>query len=120
LEILEGAKRRERESHHEPVADLDFLRGDALARLGRYADAQQAFEEEIRAFPANSQAWARLAVVYGLQHRTIREVDHLLEGMMVANPTPETAEIAAKTLESMGDRRGAQAWRRRAVPRPAE
>jgi len=29
-------------------------------------------------------------------------------------PAPETFELAAKTLESMGDARGAQAWRRRA------
>ncbi len=68
-------KRKLSESGHEPIADLDFLRGDALARLGRYPDAQRAFEDEVRAFPANSQAWARLAVVYGLQHRTIREID---------------------------------------------
>jgi arylsulfatase A-like enzyme/Flp pilus assembly protein TadD len=115
LQILDGAKRRERESRHDAIPDLDFLRGDALARLGRYADAQQAFEEEVRSFPANSQAWARLAVVYGLQHRTVREVDQLLEQMMAANPTPETGELAAKTLESMGDRKGAMTWRRRQV-----
>jgi arylsulfatase A-like enzyme len=113
LELIEEAKRRGRDSRHEPVADLDFLRGDALARLGRYGEAQKAFEDEVRAFPVNSQAWARLAVLYGLQHRTIREVDGLLERMVAARPQPETMELAAKTLESMGDRRGAAVWRRR-------
>jgi arylsulfatase A-like enzyme/Flp pilus assembly protein TadD len=113
LDIVDAAKKRMRDSAHEPVADLDFLRGDALARIGRYAEAERAFEEEVRTFPANSQAWARLAVVYGLQHRTIREVDRLLQGMVAASPGADTIELAAKTLESMGDARGAAAWRRR-------
>jgi arylsulfatase A-like enzyme/Flp pilus assembly protein TadD len=119
LELIDAAKRRGRESSHEPMPDLDFLRGDALARLGRYPEAQQAFEEEVRTFPANSQAWARLAVVYGLQHRTIREVDALLEKMVAGSPGRETIELAAKTLESMGDPKGANAWRRRVVSRRA-
>ncbi|HSD65607.1 MAG TPA: sulfatase-like hydrolase/transferase, partial [Vicinamibacteria bacterium] len=59
LSLVDDAKRRERESGHEPIPDLDFLRGDALARLGRYDEAQKAFEAEVRSFPANSQAWAR-------------------------------------------------------------
>jgi arylsulfatase A-like enzyme len=113
LSLVDDAKRQERESGHEPIPDLDFLRGDALARLGRYDEAQQAFEAEVRSFPANSQAWARLAIVYGLKRRTIREIDGVLEKMVAANPTAETLEIAAKTLESMGDRKGAAAWRRR-------
>lgn len=116
LALVDDAKRRIREDRLATVPDLDFLKGDALARLGRYPEAQAAFEEEVRTFPANSQAWARLAVVYGLQRRTLREVDRLLERMVAANPTPETIALAAKTLESMGDRGGAAAWRRR-VPR---
>jgi hypothetical protein len=39
--------------------------------------------------------------------------------MVAANPTPETIELAAKTLESMGDRKGAAAWRQRVPQRPA-
>jgi hypothetical protein len=67
----------------------------------------------VRAFPRNSQAWARLALVHGLQDRTVSEVDRVLERMVAANPTPATFELAAKTLESMGDRTGAVAWRKR-------
>jgi tetratricopeptide (TPR) repeat protein len=119
LDLIEGAKQRMNGSRHEGVPDLDFLRGDALARLGRYPEAQRAFEDEVRSFPANSQAWARLAVVYGLQRRTIREVDGLLERMVTANPSPDTIELAAKTLESMGDRKGAANWRRRLVKQAA-
>jgi tetratricopeptide (TPR) repeat protein len=118
LAVVEAAKRRVRDEGLAPAPDLDFLRGDALARLGRHAEAQAAFEEEVKAFPANSQAWARLAIVYGLQRRTFREVDRLLERMVAANPTPETIELAAKTLDSMGDAKGAAAWRKRLARRP--
>jgi hypothetical protein len=40
------------------------------------------------------------------------------ENMVKANPGPPTFELAAKTLESMGDRKGAAVWRKRA-PRSA-
>jgi tetratricopeptide (TPR) repeat protein len=116
LALVEEAKRQVVEGRSAAVPDLDFLRGDALARLGRYPEAQSAFEEEVRAFPRNSQAWARLALVHGLQKRTVREVDRVLEQMAAANPTPATFELAAKTLESMGDTKGAREWRSR--PRP--
>ena len=117
LAVIDEAKRTIREQHLARVSDLDFLRGDALARLGRYDEAEAAFDEEIRAFPRNSQTYARLAVVYGLQHRTVKEIDRLLEAMVAANPTRETTELAAKTLESMGDAPGARAWRRRSPSR---
>jgi tetratricopeptide (TPR) repeat protein len=118
LAVIEAAK-KVGERSRAAVPDLDFLRGDALARLGRYDEAEAAFREEIQAFPKNSQAWARLAIVYGLQGRRLREVDRLLERMVAANPTPETEALAAKTLESLGDHEGASAWRRRTRPSPA-
>jgi arylsulfatase A-like enzyme/Flp pilus assembly protein TadD len=117
LAVIDEAKRTIREQRLTRVPDLDFLRGDALARLGRYAEAEAAFDEEIRAFPRNSQAYTRLAIVYGLQRRTVKEVDRLLEAMVAANPGRETLELAAKTLESMGDAQGARAWRRRSLSR---
>ncbi|HXB56355.1 MAG TPA: hypothetical protein VN461_16390, partial [Vicinamibacteria bacterium] len=97
-----------------PLLDLQFLRGDALARMSRYEEAEAAFGQEIQDFPRNSQAYARLAILYGLTHRGVREVDRLLEAMARANPGPSSALLAAKTLESMGDARGGLAWRRRA------
>jgi choline-sulfatase len=97
------------------VPDLHFLKGDALARLGRYEEAEAEFREEIRLFPKNLQAYTRLAVVLGLRHRTVAEVDRLLEQMVTASPGRASLEIAAKTLESMGDAKGARAWRARAA-----
>ena len=40
----------------------------------------------------------------------------MLEAMHAANPQRETALLAAKTLESIGDTPRAAAWRRRAGP----
>ncbi|HXY39411.1 MAG TPA: sulfatase-like hydrolase/transferase [Vicinamibacteria bacterium] len=113
--VTEAASRQVHEQHLPPVPDLEFLRGDALARLGRYPEAQAAFESEIRSFPGNSKAYSRLAIVYGLEHRTVRDVDALLERMVAARPGRDTLELAASTLESMGGAVGAKAWRRRAV-----
>lgn len=111
LSILDEAKRGRGEE--EIIPDVDFLRGDALARLGRHSDAEAAFQAEIARFPKNTQAYTRLAVVYGLLGKTYGDVDRLFEAMLKADPRPATIELAAKTLESMGDSQGARAWRRK-------
>jgi len=115
LGVLDAERQRLAERGWPPLRDLEFLRGDVLARMGRHAEAETAFEAEIRAFPRNSAAYVRLAIVYGLQRRTFGEVDRLLEAMVAAHPSPQTMLLAARTLESMGDTKGAAAWRRRAA-----
>jgi arylsulfatase A-like enzyme len=111
LRLLEETARSE--APGAPSRDVAFLRGDALARLNRLAEAEEAFQQEIRAFPDNAQAYARLAVVWGMRGRTVREVRELLETMYARRPVPDTAALASRTLESMGDPAGAAAWRRR-------
>jgi tetratricopeptide (TPR) repeat protein len=113
LKILDGALAKLDPAAREQIGNAQFLRGDALARLNRYPEAEQAFRVEIRLFPGNSEAYARLAVLYAVEHRRVREVDALLRAMYAANPRPETSELAAKTLESIGDSTGAARWRRR-------
>jgi choline-sulfatase len=113
LKILDDALAKLDRAAREQIGNAQFLRADALARLNRYAEAEQAFREEIRLFPGNSEAYARLAVLYAVEHRRVREVDALLQAMYAANPRPETSELAAKTLESIGDATGAARWRRR-------
>jgi len=95
------------------VYNLEFLRGDALARLNRPDEAEAAFRREIAAFPTHAQAYANLAVIRFI--RGDREgASGLLEAMARANPSPRTFEVAASTLEALGDREGAAAFRRRA------
>ncbi len=93
--------------------DLSFLRGDALARLDRPAEAATAFEREIADHPRNREAYARLAIVYGLLHRTYGDVDRLLDRMFAADPSAESARLAVQTLEAIGDRSAARRWRQR-------
>jgi len=113
LKILDGALAKLDSAARGHIGNAQFLRGDALARLNRYPEAERAFREEIRLFPKNSEAYARLAVLYAVEHRRVREVDELLRAMYAASPQPATAELAAKTLESIGDSTGAAKWRRR-------
>jgi tetratricopeptide (TPR) repeat protein len=113
LRILDDALAKLDLAGREQIGNAQFLRGDALARLNRYPEAEQAFREEIRLFPKNSEAYARLAVLYAVEHRRVREVDELLRAMYAANPQAATSELAARTLESIGDANGAARWRRR-------
>jgi tetratricopeptide (TPR) repeat protein len=108
---LDGARRRIEAEKLPPLRDLEFLRGDVLARQGRLDEARQAFEAEIHDFPANSGAYARLAVVYGLQGRRVADVRALLERMVKAHPGRDTALLAAKTADTLGDRQAAAQWR---------
>ena len=112
LKILDDALARLDRAAREQIGNGQFLRGDALARLNRYPEAEQAFREEIRLFPKNSETYARLAVLYAVEHRRVRDVDELLRAMYAANPRPETSDLAARTLESIGDAAGAARWRR--------
>jgi len=115
LAALEKARARALEQNRGPVAGLDHLRADVLARLGRFADAEAVLRQEIRSSPGRAQTYASLAVVVALQGRSRREVHDILESMVKANPVRETIALGAKTLEFLGDKDAAVGWRRRAA-----
>lgn len=96
------------------VESLEFVRGDALARLQRYDPAIEALRREIEHFPQNKQAYASLFVIYMLQGR-IAEADATLQDLARANANKRGYLFIAHTLESIGDNRGAAAWRGRAA-----
>jgi arylsulfatase A-like enzyme/Flp pilus assembly protein TadD len=113
LEVVEQAQERAKELQLSSVYNLEFLRGDALARLNRGDEAEAAFRREIAAFPAHSHAYANLAVI-----RFIRGdrggVDRLMDEMVQANPSPRAFLIAATTYGTLGESGKAATWRRRA------
>ncbi len=94
---------------------LDPLRADVLARLGRFAEAEAVLRQDIRSFPGRARSYATLAVVLALEGRSRAEVNDTLEAMAKASPSPETVLLAAKTLDFLGDKSAARAWRRRAA-----
>ncbi len=101
----QGADARLRAPGAPPVAGLAFVRGDALARLGRHAEAEAALREEIRQFPGGARAYASLALVVALQGRA-DESAGILEAMQSARPGPETARLAARARALMNGGRG--------------
>jgi choline-sulfatase len=90
-----------------------FVRGDILARMNRVDEAIAEFNEEIRLYPHDRQAYANLAVVYVLLGRRA-DAHGTMEQLVKANPSRDSYELAAKTFAEMGDAQSAAAWRRRA------
>jgi arylsulfatase A-like enzyme len=116
LERARAAEARLQAVGAPPVAGLAFVRGDALARLGRHAEAEAALREEIRLFPQEARAYASLALVVALLGRP-QESPAILEAMERANPGPETRRLAERALAFMngGAGRPAGSPRRPAV-----
>jgi tetratricopeptide (TPR) repeat protein len=85
-----------------------------LARMNRYDEAIAEFNEEIRLFPHDRQAYVSLAVVYTLTGRP-REANATMERLVKANPAPSSYELAAKTFTELGADAAAAEWRKRLV-----
>ena len=83
------------------IRDLHFTLGDALAQVGRAAEAEAAFRAEIRAFPENSHARASLALLYQAEGRPADATRAIAE-LVEATPTRESYALAARTLEIAG------------------
>jgi arylsulfatase A-like enzyme len=113
LELLDRLRQRSIERQSRPIPNLELERGEALAYLGRNAEAAAAFEAEIRDFPANLAAYSKLAFVYAVSKEFDR-IDPLLERMVAAQPGPDALALAADTAARLGDENGSRAWRLRA------
>ncbi|MGK2859206.1 MAG: sulfatase-like hydrolase/transferase [Thermoanaerobaculia bacterium] len=95
------------------VKDIDLVRGDALARMQRFAEAERAFEDEIRAHPENTHAYARLSILLLTQARPA-DSERALERMVAANPSRSAALLAADTCKVTDNPSGERLWRGRA------
>jgi arylsulfatase A-like enzyme/Flp pilus assembly protein TadD len=119
LAVLDRASRRVAEDGAKAVPGIASTRADVLARLGRVAEAEAAFREEIARFPASSDAYVRLAILLASQRR-FDEIEPLLESMVLASPLPATYELAAQAMADLGNAQGARDYRRRGERRRAE
>ena len=112
LQVVENAQALAAEKRLGSVYNLEFLRGDALARMNRLEEAEAAFRAEIRAFPAHSEPYANLAVIRFMKGDR-PELDKLLNEMVRANPSPRSYLLAANTLDAVGEKQKAAAFRNR-------
>ena len=115
LAVVDKARASVIEQGRTPPAGLGPLRADVLARLGRFTEAEAELREGIRSFPRRAQTYATLAVVIALQGRSRGEVHQTLESMLKASPGQETVLLGARTLDFLGDKDTARAWRRKAA-----
>jgi len=112
LRVVEQAQAAAREKRLGAIYNLEFLRGDALARMDRLEDAEAAFRAEIAAFPAHAQPYASLAVIRFMKGDR-PGLDRQLNEMVRANPSPKSYVLAASTLDTLGEKERAVAFRNR-------
>jgi len=113
VELLAGVRERIAAGEIASVATLEGTAGDALARLGRAAEAEAAFRREIARFPGGTEAYARLALLLASQRR-FDEIRPLLDAMVAAQPGPRALLVAGQVMEDLGNRGDAAAYRARA------
>jgi arylsulfatase A-like enzyme/Tfp pilus assembly protein PilF len=77
-----------------------LLRGRILADLGRAAEAEMAFKQEIALFPADPPAYTNLALLYALTGRGDL-VAPVLRTLIEGHPSPHAYVEAAKALRVM-------------------
>ena len=100
LRIADDAQRMASERELPAVYRLEFVRGDALARLGRIEESRAAYQREIAAFPNDLRAYTNLAVLQFIGGDG-RGADATLRAMVSANPTPAARALAARTRETL-------------------
>jgi len=87
-----------------------YAAGDALAHIGRTAEAEREFEAEITADPHEVQPYANLALLQ-LMRRDRETALRTIERMAAANPTRDTFLFAADSLDRWGEHQAASKWR---------
>ena len=98
------------------IVHLNYLRGDALARLGRFEEAEKALLEEIRLFPGEPQPYKNLILLYVSQGRN-EEATRLVFDLTRIAPTPRSYIAVVQALQTVGDEKGARYWTRKARER---
>jgi len=91
------------------LKDLYFVRGDALARLGRNADAEESFKTEISLFPRDPKAYKNLILLYATEGRT-DDATKLVFQLVDRSPVPPSYAAISATLKTIGDDQGARYW----------
>jgi arylsulfatase A-like enzyme/thioredoxin-like negative regulator of GroEL len=81
--------------------DLHFMVGDSLARLEKYAEAEQYLVEEAQLYPDHVRARASLAMLYQSMGRTA-QAEETLDRLVRQVPTQESFETVARVWRMFG------------------
>jgi Flp pilus assembly protein TadD len=100
--------------HRHLLPGLQFQRGDALARMGRSAEAEAAFQKEIELYPRNPRPYKNLILLYVTEGKN-DAATQLIFAMEKAAPTPPTYLAISDTLRVVGDANGARFWAARGL-----
>jgi tetratricopeptide (TPR) repeat protein len=103
-------------THRQPMVKLSFYRGDALARLGRAEEAEQAFLTEIKLYPGDPQPYKNLILLYAAEGKN-KEAADLTFSLEKASPTLRSYLAISETLKILGDRNGQRFWAARGLSR---
>jgi arylsulfatase A-like enzyme len=112
LAVINRAGARVDQQGAHPIPTLASTRGDILARMGRNADAEAAFRDEMQRFPETTDAYVRLALLLATEHR-FAEIEPTLDAMVKASPKPSTYFLAAREMKDLGNEAGARSFRSR-------
>jgi tetratricopeptide (TPR) repeat protein len=96
-EAVEAATRSE-----TTLEDLHLQRGQTLARLERFDEAEEQYRAEIRLYPRNIAAYSSLVSLYQASNRSA-DAEEILNLLVEAVPTPEGYETAASLWTVLGD-----------------
>jgi arylsulfatase A-like enzyme/cytochrome c-type biogenesis protein CcmH/NrfG len=98
------------------IPELDYYIGDTLANLGRAGEAVAAFKRELAQSPGHLRTRASLAMLYRAAGDSTAAA-HEIQQLLLAVPTREGYEMAAKTWSIIGEQAQADAVRAEAQRR---
>lgn len=114
LEMLAEAEKEAQGRGVSAVPLLEFVRGDALARLNRLPEAEAAFRKAVQQFPGDRETYASLAAVCLMQGKR-DDARRAMEQLARERPSRETFLFAAQTFRSLGDATLARTFEARAA-----
>ena len=110
LQRLDEIVRQASEKEEGDMSNVNYLRGDILARLGRNAEAELAFKKEIELFRNNGQAWSGLAILYASEGRS-DDANKTLLHFAEVSPNARTYETIGEAYDVLGAPEQGKRWK---------
>ena len=111
MALLDEVRSRTTNASQTVPPNFWFARGDALARMNRVPEAEQAFVTEVGLYPRNREAYVRMAVIQTLTGREA-EARRTFDAMLRANPEPSSRALIDETFRTLRRQGGSGATSR--------